>query len=115
MQIQISWLLQKPTDLDLHCLQRQVYPGSAGQGLRVKNINSENSIQQNGLLTAFSIGRVYRIIYRLSKTDSVVFVSSCVPCLQWIPLFRTFGNWPGIEHSLDNVQRYINIYKKVIE
>ena len=23
MQLQISWLLQKPTDLDLHCLQRQ--------------------------------------------------------------------------------------------
>ena len=23
MQIQISWLLQQPTDLDLHCLQRQ--------------------------------------------------------------------------------------------
>ena len=23
MQIQISWLLQKPTDLDLHCLQKQ--------------------------------------------------------------------------------------------
>ena len=46
VQIQISWLLQKPTDLDLHCLQRsqliwictvckgRVYPGSAGQGLR---------------------------------------------------------------------------------
>ena len=33
MQIQISWLLQKPTDLDLHCLQNRVYPGSAGQGL----------------------------------------------------------------------------------
>ena len=31
--MQISWLLQKPTDLDLHCLQRQGYPGSAGQGL----------------------------------------------------------------------------------
>ena len=25
VQIQISWLLQKPTDLDLHCLQRQGY------------------------------------------------------------------------------------------
>ena len=36
MQIQISWLLQKPTDLDLHCLQRQVYPGSAGLGLKYK-------------------------------------------------------------------------------
>ena len=23
MQVQISWLLKKPTDLDLHCLQRQ--------------------------------------------------------------------------------------------
>ena len=34
VQIQISWLLQKPTDLDLHCLQRQgIYLGSAGQGL----------------------------------------------------------------------------------
>ena len=33
MQIQISWLLQKPTDLELHCLQNRVYPGSAGQGL----------------------------------------------------------------------------------
>ena len=27
MQIQISWLLQKPTDLDLHCLQRQDISG----------------------------------------------------------------------------------------
>ena len=27
MQIQVSWLLQKPTDLDLHCLQRQVISG----------------------------------------------------------------------------------------
>ena len=35
MQIQISWLLQKPTDLDLHCLLNWVYPGSAGQGLKL--------------------------------------------------------------------------------
>ena len=33
VQIQISWLLQKPTDLDLHCLQNRIYLGSAGQGL----------------------------------------------------------------------------------
>ena len=31
VQIQISWLLQKPTDLDLHCLQNRIYPDSAGQ------------------------------------------------------------------------------------
>ena len=34
MQSQISWLLQRPTDLDLRCLQGRVYPGSAGQGLK---------------------------------------------------------------------------------
>ena len=33
MQIQDSWLLKKPTDLELHCLQNRVYLGSAGQGL----------------------------------------------------------------------------------
>ena len=27
VQIQISWLLQKPTDLDLHCLQRHGISG----------------------------------------------------------------------------------------
>ena len=27
MQTQISWLLQKPADLDLHCLQRQGISG----------------------------------------------------------------------------------------
>ena len=42
VQIQISWLLQKPTDLDLHCLQSRAYQGSAGQGLklRVKHIRA---------------------------------------------------------------------------
>ena len=39
VQIQISWLLQKPAylkkpiDLDLHCLQGRTYPASAGSGL----------------------------------------------------------------------------------
>ena len=38
MQIQISWLLQKPTDLDLLCLQRQGISGFSR--IRVKNIFS---------------------------------------------------------------------------
>ena len=32
-QVASSEAKKKPTDLDLHCLQRQGYPGSAGQGL----------------------------------------------------------------------------------
>ena len=35
VQIQISWLLKKPTDLDLHCLQRQCI--SLFSRTRVKN------------------------------------------------------------------------------
>ena len=34
MQIQISWLLKKPTDLNLHCLLRQGMSCSAREGLR---------------------------------------------------------------------------------
>ena len=34
VQIQISWLLQKPTDLDLHCLQSQGMSCSAWEGLK---------------------------------------------------------------------------------
>ena len=33
MQIQISWLLQKPTDLDLHCLLRHGMSCSAREEL----------------------------------------------------------------------------------
>ena len=36
MQIQISWLLQKPTDLDLHCLQRQDIAGFSRIRVNVK-------------------------------------------------------------------------------
>ena len=43
MQIQIGWLLKKPTDLDLHCLQRQCISGFSRT--RVKQIeNLEQSV-----------------------------------------------------------------------
>ena len=45
VQIQISWLLQKPTDLDLHCLQNRVYPGSAGQGLSIGTDRPERTME----------------------------------------------------------------------
>ena len=38
VQIQISWLLQKPADLDLHCLLRQDMSCSAREGLTCKAI-----------------------------------------------------------------------------
>ena len=41
VQIQISWLLQKPTDLDLHCLQRQ----GISRFSRIRIINKYTSLQ----------------------------------------------------------------------
>ena len=38
MQIQISWLLQKPTDLDLHCLQRQGISGFSRTRIKADNL-----------------------------------------------------------------------------
>ena len=47
MQIQISWLLQKPTDLDLHCLQRQGISGlSRKLGLKPK-VLGRTSLSKN--------------------------------------------------------------------
>ena len=40
MQIQISWLLLKPTDLDLHCLERQGVSGFSRTRLRHAKIDS---------------------------------------------------------------------------
>ena len=38
VKIQISWLLQKPTDLDLHCLQRQDISGFSRTRVKKKKI-----------------------------------------------------------------------------
>ena len=45
MQIQISWLLQKPTDLDLHCLQRQDISGFSRTRVKLQI----GSLQQHAL------------------------------------------------------------------
>ena len=46
MQIQISWLLKKPTDLELHCLQRQDISGFSRT--RVKHLSVSHSCSREG-------------------------------------------------------------------
>ena len=86
VQIQISWLLQKPTDLDLHCLQNRIYPGSAGQGL--------NSFSDN--LWA----DIFIIICKKSLT------SICMWSLMWI--FNPCPAEPGYTLPLQTVQIQIS-------
>ena len=53
MQIQISWLLQKPTDLDLQCLQMQGISGFSRTRVNIKpclsgfNVNSKIILQKS--------------------------------------------------------------------
>ena len=52
MQIQISWLLKKPTDLDLHCLLRQGMSCSAREGLSMTlylTVFEYDTIQNDGI------------------------------------------------------------------
>ena len=53
MQIQISWLLQKPTDLDLHCLLRQGMSCSAREGLMLNLLGKKLSRWNLGLISIF--------------------------------------------------------------
>ena len=42
VQIQISWLLQKPTDLDLYYLQRHGISGFSRTSLKQENIDAKH-------------------------------------------------------------------------
>ena len=61
MQIQVSWLLQKPTDLDLHCLQWQGISGfsrTRGKVTYLKNVKRHIRGLSYG---SFSMGHPLRI------------------------------------------------------
>ena len=87
VQIQISWLLKKPTDLDLHCLQFRVYLASAGQGLTYmlllhatfyKITNKYYCIQPNYHMwhnyRTYPCKRTVKQFHSLQVTASVLFV-----------------------------------------
>ena len=69
MQSQISWLLQKPTDLDLHCLQRQCISGFSRT--RVKFACKETLCQQK-FLTSVYINNLYPFYLRYAITCSLL-------------------------------------------
>ena len=62
VQIQICWLLQKPTDLDLHCLQRQGISGLSRTRVKV-NYWKDTSVQ---------ISTVTVLILRVSTVQGIL-------------------------------------------
>ena len=51
VQIQISWLLKKPTDLDLHCLQRQVISGFSRTRVNLMHVVYKWNLRLDAALT----------------------------------------------------------------
>ena len=62
MQIQISWLLQKPTDLDLHCLQRQSISGLSRTRVKVA-------------------GYTWKVFQPFCKGRQLLQTGSCLSCI----------------------------------
>ena len=70
VQIQISWLLHEPTDLDLHCLLWQGMSFSAREGLKTKLLwqnRLKRSILQNWFLAGNGWIRPTAVIVRKQK------------------------------------------------
>ena len=59
MQIQISWLFQKPTDLDLHCFQRQGISGFSRTSVNVlsQDLKCEKLKPNPGCVHGLAAGR----------------------------------------------------------
>ena len=81
VQIQISWLLQKPTDLDLHCLQRQGISGFSRTKFNKYNTKWINSTRQESYQVA---------IFLISPWKHVLWVfmrSASVRHFWWVPQY----------------------------
>ena len=77
MKVQISWLLQKPTNLDLHCLQRQDIPGFSRT--RVNGI--WYSLNNNSVTI---LSNAFRVVIKL-QWKHLLSKLFCLP-LKWDPL-----------------------------
>ena len=63
MQIQISWLLQKPTDLDLHCLKRQCISGFSRTRVKSQNTDCHKLQTHSTKHTKTKHNITYRLLY----------------------------------------------------
>ena len=88
VQIQICWLLKNPTNLDLHCLQRQDKSSSAGLGLSILGflgsftINSGHGSENvNGLCS-----HINTVLYK------TLFLTKKYLYFPWVPLSLTQNN-----------------------
>ena len=110
VQIQISWLLKKPTDLDLHCLQRQGISGFSRTRAKFSNLTKVKYSSFRGhprgqfggrslpMLADFLLSwaerevkmyRMYRVVQNLDQNFSL----KSWNCCKTSPSLKALG-WP---------------------
>ena len=78
MQFQISWLLKKPTDLDLHCLQRQDISGfSRTRVKKIFNIKNLKAPYSSKILDIIIQEQFYKLVYG---------INTIIKCGTWQPV-----------------------------
>ena len=94
MQIKINWLLQKPTDLDLHCFQRQ-------------GISGFSRTRVNCYLWATSKGDDKLMIF-FSKQTYSCFLGKIRKIFQmlYVEIFTSEANWSGSTYSVCKGRTY---------
>ena len=102
MQIQISLLLQKPTDLDLHCLLRQGMLCLAREGLNALSATFDKTERMRRLIRIFTwpqhIHRM-KVRFRTMRIISIVVAKDVVRFCRYCPIRQFLELVPVISEN----------------
>ena len=96
MQIQISWLLQKPTDLDLHCLLKQGMSWSEREGLSFEQLCLEQYVDRVHGCTTGTACAVYMYITILQQISFIKWFNSSWQGTFLCPRHQHYGRGVGV-------------------
>ena len=97
----ISWLLQKPIDLDLHCLQKQGISGFSRTRVKVPTkLYPRWSISLLFRKNMFDIAWVMRKprYHRLLRLDAIPYSIDCPQDVFWVKYIRSFPSEQSRKH-----------------
>ena len=117
MQIQISWLLQKPSDLELHCLQRQEISETSRTTVEtVTRVLIFTKVSNSDLLMFEVIwsGNLYALLkfdMKLSNVPELETISAKVDCFIQVfmslsTIFQSYRQGAGVILELSDREKF---------
>ena len=107
VQIQINWLLQKPTDLDLHCLLGQGMSCSAREGLRPLSVfgygSNYNEYDYNIMISFIQLYPVFTLNIWTDRAVQTVYTQIRCHRMRLCSGSTLFGFHPAIFRQITKV------------